>query len=61
MPQPSDDDEMHEFHGEVLAETELAWKFADGRRAVWLPKSQCEWDEPTMLVPEWLAIKTGLA
>jgi hypothetical protein len=52
---------MHEFSGEILAETELAWKFADGRRAVWLPKSQCEWDEPTMLVPEWLAIKTGLA
>ena len=29
---------------------------------VWLPKSQCEWDdsEGTMQIPEWLAIEKEL-
>lgn len=29
---------------------------------VWLPKSQCEWDEGDgeMQLPEWLAIEKGL-
>ena len=43
--------------GEVRGETALAYRFFDGTRTVWLPKSQCEWDdeERTMAVPQWLA------
>jgi hypothetical protein len=43
--------------GAVLAETGLAFKFDDGARVVWLPKSQCEWDpdDETMAMPFWLA------
>ena len=43
--------------GEIRGETEKAYRFFDGERTVWLPKSQCEWDadDETMAMPEWLA------
>jgi hypothetical protein len=43
--------------GELAGETEKAYRFFDGARTVWLPKSQCEWDSDTstMTMPEWLA------
>lgn len=43
--------------GEVRGETTAAFRFTDGTRIVWLPKSQCEWDadDSTMAMPEWLA------
>jgi hypothetical protein len=43
--------------GEVQGETDKAYRFFDGNRTVWLPKSQVEWDETdgTMAMPEWLA------
>lgn len=45
--------------GELVApfETEKAYRFFDGTRTVWLPKSQCEWDADTktMTMEEWLA------
>ena len=43
--------------GEVRGETDAAFRFFDGERTVWLPKSQCEWDasDKTMAMPEWLA------
>jgi hypothetical protein len=43
--------------GEIRGETEKAYSFFDGTRAIWLPKSQVEWDEAdkTMTMPEWLA------
>jgi hypothetical protein len=48
---------LYDVSGEILIETEKAYKFFDGIRAVWLPKSQCEWDEHTreMTMPTWLA------
>ena len=48
--------------GEVRGETEKAYRFFDGAKEVWLPKSQCEWDsgDRTMAVPEWLANEKGL-
>lgn len=48
--------------GEIQGETERAFRFNDGRVTVWLPKSQCEWDEDakTMAMPEWLAIEKEL-
>ena len=54
--------EKIEIAGEVRQETELAWRFFDGARFLWLAKSQCVWDpaEGTMLVPEWLAFERGL-
>lgn len=43
--------------GELRGETERAYRFFDGTRTVWLPKSQCEWDEAEkmMTMEEWLA------
>lgn len=43
--------------GEVQGETALAWRFHDGVRTVWLPKSQVEWneDDRCMAMPFWLA------
>ena len=56
---------MVDVVGELMApfETEKAYHFsADGNETVWLPKSQCGWDEhtETMTMPEWLAIDKGL-
>ena len=43
--------------GELKGETEKAYRFFDGLRLVWLPKSQCEWDPDakTITMEEWLA------
>lgn len=47
--------------GEVCHETDAAWKFIPegwkDEEAIWLPKSQCEWDEIRleMEMPLWLA------
>lgn len=43
--------------GEIQGETDKAYRFFDGARTVWLPKSQVEWDadDKTMAMPEWLA------
>ena len=49
--------ELCDIAGEIQGETPLAYRFFDGQRAVWLPKSQCEWDpdEKVMTMSEWLA------
>lgn len=53
-----------EVDGEVLVElsTDEAFRFFDGTREVWLPRSQCEWDEASgvMSLPEWLALEKEL-
>jgi hypothetical protein len=51
-----------EVTGEIKGETEKAWRFYDGTRLVWLPKSQCEWDVDTkvMMMPEWLGKEKDL-
>ena len=53
-----------EIAGEVKGESRsgLAYLFYDGKITVWLPKSQCQWDEEekTMLMPEWLAMEKEL-
>jgi hypothetical protein len=48
--------------GEIRAETEKAYRFYDGNKTVWLPKSQCQWDEDekTMTMEEWLAEEKDL-
>ena len=58
MRRPSKQTErVVDVKGEVEGETELAYRFNDGTRVVWLPKSQCEWNEGSdeMTMPEWLA------
>jgi hypothetical protein len=50
-------EEMVEFEGEVVRETDMAWLFDFDGDPVWLPKSQCEWDGVIMEVPRWLALK----
>ena len=56
--------ELCDIAGELVApfETEKAWRFYDGNKLCWLPKSQCEWDPDSnvMVVPEWLAKEKGL-
>ena len=54
--------DLHDIAGEIRGETQMAFKFYDGRVLVWLPKSQCEWDptSQTMTVPAWLAVEKGL-
>lgn len=49
--------DLVDIAGSVLGETDRAYRFNDGIRTVWLPKSQCEWDsdDKTMALPEWLA------
>ena len=48
--------------GEVQGETEKAYKFFDGLIAVWLPKSQCQYDkqQKVMILPEWLGFEKKL-
>jgi hypothetical protein len=55
-------DKLLDIEGEVRGETEKAWRFHDGKVTVWMPKSQCEWneDDKVMTVPEWLATDKGL-
>jgi hypothetical protein len=55
-------DNLIDLYGEVVHETELAYKFDDGTQSVWLPKSQVEWDpdEKVMTVPAWLALEKEL-
>jgi hypothetical protein len=56
--------DLVDVDGQVLTESRsgLAWLFHNGTTKVWLPKSQCEWDEETkkMTMPEWLAIEKEL-
>lgn len=49
--------DLIDIAGKIVFETEKAYRFDDGARQVWLPKSQCEWDpdDKTMAMPEWLA------
>jgi hypothetical protein len=55
----SDRNMLVDISGELVPplETEKAWRFFDGARTVWLPKSQCEWDPDgkVMVMPVWLA------
>lgn len=52
--------ELVDIPGEVHGETEKAYRFHDGDRHVWLPKSQVEWDGETMTMPMWLATEKEL-
>ena len=49
--------ELIDIAGEIKHETDAAYRFYDGARTVWLPKSQVEWyeDDKIMVVPVWLA------
>lgn len=54
---PSYKSTLVDISGEIKRETEKAYLFYDGKRDVWLPKSQCEWDadKKEMTMEEWLA------
>lgn len=53
----ADRNALVDISGEIKHETEKAYRFFDGKTTVWIPKSQCEWDEPskTLVLPMWLA------
>jgi hypothetical protein len=54
--------DLIDIFGEMHGATDAAWRFYDGAKTVWLPKSQSQWDEDgkVMTMPEWLAIEKGL-
>ena len=54
--------DLVDLAGSIRYETEKAFLFHDGTKTVWLPKSQCEWDEASriMTLPEWLALEKEL-
>lgn len=53
--------ELTDIAGEVRGETDKAYRFYDGVRTEWVPKSQVEWDadEQIMTMPLWLAEDKG--
>lgn len=59
---PQGKSSLIDIAGELKGETEKAYRFYDGKTTVWLPKSQCQWDETdqTMTMEEWLAHERGL-
>jgi len=44
----------------IKHETENAYLIEHWPEPVWVPKSQCEFDEGELQIPEWLAIDKGL-
>lgn len=62
MPRRQRDSELCDISGTIQGETEKAFRFYDGKIHVWLPKSQCEYDEEshTMTMPLWLATEKEL-
>lgn len=56
---PSYKSTLVDISGELIApfETDKAYRFFDGNRTVWLPKSQCQWDAEAkeMTMETWLA------
>jgi hypothetical protein len=52
---------LFDFAAEKRAETDKAMQLYDGKRTVWLPKSQVQDNgDGTFTVPEWLAIDKEL-
>lgn len=48
--------ELVDIDAKVKAETEKAWLLDDGKRTVWVPKSQVENNgDGTFTLPVWLA------
>jgi hypothetical protein len=64
MRAPRSGQALVDISGELVEpfETERAYRFFDGTRTVWLPKSQCEWDPDAkvMTMMEWLATEKEL-
>lgn len=54
--------ELVDIDGEIVAETEKAYRLKAADRIEWLPKSQCQWDAGAkqMSMPTWLAKDKGL-
>ena len=54
--------DLVDIAGEIQGESDKAFRFFDGDRTVWLPKSQVEWDQDakTMAMPEWVAMDKEL-
>ena len=45
---------------EPITETFYAWLFMIDGRKVWVPKSQCEYDDGILTIPEWLAVEKDI-
>lgn len=56
-------EKLHDIPARLVAETEKAWLLDVGlKEAVWLPKSQCEYDpaDKILTIPESFAIFKGM-
>jgi len=62
MPSHWDTDVQEYDVEELITETDKAWLLSVDGEELWLPKSQCEFDEDEMVVdiPDWLAEEKGL-
>jgi hypothetical protein len=64
MVSKRDNNKLLDFKGDIVGETEKAWLFDHDKApdAVWVPKSQCQWDDATstMTIPQWIAKEKDL-
>ena len=50
-----------DVEAKLLHETDFAYRITDGKKTVWVPKSQVQKnDDGTFTMPEWLAIEKEL-
>ena len=53
---------LFDFDGQIVGETDKAFRVSDGSKVEWFPKSQIEDNgDGTFTIPEWLAIEKGFA
>lgn len=61
MPRTSGASDLIEIACILQHETERAFLIdAGGEKPVWVPKSQCEFEDGTLTLPEWLAKDKGM-
>lgn len=53
-------EDLVDIEGELMAETERAYKINDGKKREWVPKAHVEFDnDNTFTMPYWLAEEKG--
>lgn len=52
--------DLYEVAVDLVHETSAAWLVSDGHVEVWVPKSQCEYEDGILTAPEWLLAKKDL-
>jgi hypothetical protein len=54
-------DKLVDIDAKLVGESAMAYKINDGKREVWVPKSEAQDNEDgTFTMPEWIAKEKGL-